>query len=121
MAGFIYSARLETKMKILTLEQFLRRHKKDEPREAPTRQSRALLHWKILVVAFFLASAWVVASSFWVYQEINQGPDAASAPQTDNADLFKTELNTVIQYYDSQNTAFLEVQKNKPSSADPSL
>ncbi|GEM_PF-6924468 len=85
-------------------------------------EEKALFHWKILIVVFFVIALFVLATSFVVYQDIGRGefsPVTKTSPAV-SGQVTLERLEKLVSYFETKSVTFDQVRKNRAVSVDPS-
>lgn len=84
--------------------------------------TRALLHWKILVATSLVSVILVFASSYLIYQDVNQGDFVAPVNKvnTENTKAAAELLKKTADFFRTKSQEFNSLRQNRATSIDPS-
>ncbi len=90
--------------------------------EHSSRESRAVLHWKIIAIVFLLGVIAVFASSFLMYRDIERGElsQAVAKSATDPYPITAELLGKTVKNFEAKASLFKQVQNNRTVLVDPS-
>lgn len=85
-------------------------------------ETRALLHWKIMVIIFLFGVALTFISNFFLYRSIGQGELKFSAGEVPSKQVVVKilDIDEVVQLFSTKKMTFDQLRENGLKVEDPS-
>ena len=85
-------------------------------------ESKALLHWKLLLNIFFAMTILVLAASYFVHSDISSGDfsPVTKVVVPGSNQVTVERLEKLVNHFETKRMTFEQVRKNRVSTVDPS-
>ena len=85
-------------------------------------EAKNLFHWRVLLIAFFVMTALVLTTSFFVHQDIGRGEfsPVTKIAVPGSGQVTSERLEKLIGYFEIKSVTFEQVRKNRTVTVDPS-